>query len=139
MHKYSLDILTDTHKGLFIQGHLDEGLLLISSCPPQSNTASPDALLCELHVLQPAYDPDTRLYYKVIIIYSILVNKQHMLRTISACCAGKTQSRSTLWLPEDLVAGPVYQDCLAVVQDMGPTRRCRDARNTCHLLVPTIG
>ena len=59
-------IINGLDRSLVLPDDPELGLLLISSCPAQANAASPAALLCELHVLKPAVDPATRLFYKVI-------------------------------------------------------------------------
>ena len=40
---------------------------LVSKCPSQYDSTQPDALLCQMHVLRPAIDPATRIWFKVDI------------------------------------------------------------------------
>ena len=38
---------------------------LVSKCPTQYDSTQPDALLCQMHVLRPAIDPVSRIWFKV--------------------------------------------------------------------------
>ena len=52
-------------RSLILPNDPQPGLLLVSSCPPDYDAASPEAVLCQLHVRKEAVDPNTRIFYKV--------------------------------------------------------------------------
>ena len=109
------------------------GLLLISSCPAQANAASPDALLCELHVLKPAVDPATRLFYKVIIKELERSLFIHIKNSFCLQCWNQTAQLADL-----LARGVNNRSCVPSLHDCGAGHRTNKINQKCKEYVSPV-